>query len=131
MNNHPHDERGQHRDLQHRTPVEPQQPKSHRQGRNRLGPDGPAHGMDGERPRLAIRHLLGQHSGGASVVEAANKVLVTQRLKWSGMCRKIDGGQAVLTFRALIKSDRFGHGMGDPDGVNHRSRRTTIRIQRR
>ena len=61
---HPHDECGQHRDLQHRTPVEPHQQKPHRQGGNRLGPDGPAHGMDAERPRLAIRHLLGQHSGG-------------------------------------------------------------------
>ena len=44
---------------------------------------------------------------GSGVVEAANKVLVTQRLKRSGMRWKIDGGQAVLTFRALIKSDRF------------------------
>ena len=61
---HPHDERGQHRDLQHRTPVEPQQQKPHRQGGNRFGPDGPAHGMDAERPRLAVRHLLGQHPGG-------------------------------------------------------------------
>ena len=44
---------------------------------------------------------------GSGVVEAANKVLITQRPKRSGMRWKIDGGQAVLTFRALIKSDRF------------------------
>lgn len=44
---------------------------------------------------------------GSGVVEAANKVLVTQRMKRSGMRWRIAGGQAVLTFRALIKSRRF------------------------
>jgi len=46
---------------------------------------------------------------GSGVVEAANKVLVAQRLKRSGMRWRIAGGQAVLTFRALIKSSRFDH----------------------
>ena len=46
---------------------------------------------------------------GSGVVEAANKVLVTQRLKRSGMRWGIAGGQAVLTFRALIKSGCFDH----------------------
>ena len=41
------------------------------------------------------------------VCRKAPRLLDTQRLKRSGMRWKIDGGQAVLTFRALIKSDRF------------------------
>ena len=44
---------------------------------------------------------------GSGVVEAANKTLVTQRMKRSGMRWRIVGEQAVLTFRALIKSGRF------------------------
>ena len=36
---------------------------------------------------------------GSGVVEAANKTLVTQRMKRSGMRWPIVGGQAVLTFR--------------------------------
>ena len=44
---------------------------------------------------------------GSGVVEAANKTLVTQRMKRSGMRWRIVGGQAVPTFRALIKSGRF------------------------
>ena len=44
---------------------------------------------------------------GSGVVEAANKTLVTQRMKRSGMRWWIPGGQAVLSFRALIKSGRF------------------------
>ena len=48
---------------------------------------------------------------GSGVVEAANKTLVTQRMKRSGMRWRIVGGQAVLTFRALIKSAASsGHG---------------------
>ena len=60
------------------------------------------------RHRMRYRQLKDQCLPiGSGVVEAANKVLVTQRLKRSGMRWKIDGDQAVLTFRALIKSDRF------------------------
>ena len=44
---------------------------------------------------------------GSGVVEAACKTLVTQRLKRSGMRWGIDGGQAILTFRALAQSDHF------------------------
>ncbi len=44
---------------------------------------------------------------GSGVVEAANKTLITQRMKRSGMRWRIPGGQAVLSFRALIKSGRF------------------------
>ena len=42
---------------------------------------------------------------GSGVVEAANKVLVNQRMKRAGM--RWSGGQNVLTFRALIRSSRF------------------------
>ena len=55
---------------------------------------------------------------GSGVVEAANKTLVTQRMKRSGMRWRIAGGQAVLTFRALIKSARF-------DRHHRRNRRPT------
>ena len=44
---------------------------------------------------------------GSGVVEAANKTLVVQRMKRSGMRWRLVGGQAVLTFRALLKSGRF------------------------
>lgn len=46
---------------------------------------------------------------GSGVVEAANKTLVTTRMKRSGSRWSIDGGQGVLTFRALAKSNRFDH----------------------
>ncbi|MDE0306172.1 MAG: hypothetical protein OXI87_15045, partial [Albidovulum sp.] len=38
----------------------------------------------------------------------ANKTLVACRMKGSGMRWSKAGGQAMLTFRALIKSGRFG-----------------------
>ena len=44
---------------------------------------------------------------GSGVVEAACKTLVTQRMKRSGMRWRHDGGQAILTFRSLLQSDRF------------------------
>ena len=44
---------------------------------------------------------------GSGVVEATCKTLVTQRLKRSGMRWSEDGGQAILTLRSLIQSDRF------------------------
>jgi hypothetical protein len=44
---------------------------------------------------------------GSGVVEAACKTLVTQRMKRSGMRWRHEGGQAILTFRALIQSQRF------------------------
>jgi hypothetical protein len=47
---------------------------------------------------------------GSGVVEAACKTLVTQRLKRSGMRWRHDGGQAILTLRSLVQSDRFDHG---------------------
>jgi hypothetical protein len=44
---------------------------------------------------------------GSGVVEAACKTLVTQRMKRSGQRWSTDGGQAILTFRALAQSERF------------------------
>ncbi len=44
---------------------------------------------------------------GSGVVEAANKTLVTVRMKRAGSRWSIDGGQAILTFRALAKSARY------------------------
>jgi hypothetical protein len=44
---------------------------------------------------------------GSGMVEAACKTLVTQRLKRSGMRWRHDGGQAILTLRALEQSGRF------------------------
>lgn len=44
---------------------------------------------------------------GSGVIEATCKTLVTQRMKRSGQRWTIDGGQAILTFRALAQSGRF------------------------
>jgi hypothetical protein len=44
---------------------------------------------------------------GSGVVEAACKTLVTQRLKCSGMAWTMAGGQAILTLRSLLHSDRW------------------------
>ena len=50
------------------------------------------------------RHGLPIASG---VIEAACKTLVTQRLKRSGMAWTPAGGQAILTLRSLIQSQRW------------------------
>jgi hypothetical protein len=46
---------------------------------------------------------------GSGVVEAACKNLIGTRMKKSGMRWTIDGGQAVLTLRSLILSNRWEH----------------------
>jgi hypothetical protein len=46
---------------------------------------------------------------GTGIVEAACKTLVTARMKRSGMRWRHIGGQAILTFRSLVQSDRFEH----------------------
>jgi len=43
----------------------------------------------------------------SGVMEASCKTLVTQRMKRSGMAWAKDGGQAVLTLRSLIQSNRW------------------------
>lgn len=47
---------------------------------------------------------------GSGVVEAACKTLVTERMKRSGMRWRENGGQAILTLRSLIQSNRFEAG---------------------
>ena len=44
---------------------------------------------------------------GSGIVEATNKLLVTQRLKGSGMTWSMSGGEAILSLRALVMSERF------------------------
>jgi hypothetical protein len=60
------------------------------------------------RHRMNYADLKAQHLPiGSGVVEAACKTLVTQRMKNSGMRWRHRGGQAILTFRSLLQSDRF------------------------
>ena len=47
---------------------------------------------------------------GSGVVEATCKTLVTERLKRSGMRWSVRGGQAILTLRAWLQSNRFEAG---------------------
>jgi len=49
---------------------------------------------------------------GSGVVEAACKTLVAQRMKRSGMRWLFSGGQAILTLRSLIQSDRWERAWG-------------------
>ena len=62
--------------------------------------------------RHRMRYAEFQQRGlpiGSGIVEAANRVLITQRLKCSGMRWSENGtGQAILSLRALWKSDRYG-----------------------
>ena len=44
---------------------------------------------------------------GAGKMEAACKTLVTERMKRSGMRWREAGGQAILTLRGWVQSDRF------------------------
>jgi hypothetical protein len=60
------------------------------------------------RHRMRYADVKAQHLPiGSGVVEAACKTLVTQRLKLSGMRWRHLGGQAILTFRGWLQSDRF------------------------
>ena len=43
----------------------------------------------------------------SGIVEVANKTHIGERLKRSGMRWGLEGGQAILTFRSLVKSNRF------------------------
>jgi hypothetical protein len=63
------------------------------------------------RERLRYKRLLDRHLPvGSGVVEAACKTLATERMKRSGMSWLEEGGQAVLTLRSLIQSNRWDHG---------------------
>jgi hypothetical protein len=61
-----------------------------------------------QRERMHYAHYLREDLPIASgVIEATCKTLVTQRLKQSGMAWTLTGGQAILTLRSLIQSDRW------------------------
>ena len=64
--------------------------------------------FENNRHRMNSRawRMLGRPIG-SGVVDAANKTLVTIRLKLSGQHRVHEGGQAVLTWRSLYQSGRF------------------------
>lgn len=60
------------------------------------------------RSRMKYAQLHAQNLPiGSGIIEAACKTLVTQRMKRSAQRWTINGGQAILTFRALVQSDRF------------------------
>jgi hypothetical protein len=64
-----------------------------------------------QRHRMRYAELLGDDLPiGSGVVEAACKTLVTERMKRSGMSWAEEGGQAILTLRSLIQSDRWARG---------------------
>jgi hypothetical protein len=61
-----------------------------------------------QRHRMHYADYLSKHLPIASgVMEASCKTLVIQRFKRSGMAWTIAGGQAILTLRSLIQSDRW------------------------
>ena len=61
-----------------------------------------------QQPRMHYAAYLRDNLPIASgVMEASCKTLVTQRLKQSGMTWSRSGGQAILTLRSLIQSDRW------------------------
>lgn len=61
-----------------------------------------------QRQRMHYAEYIRQHLPIASgVMEASCKTLVTQRLKRSGMAWTMSGGQAILTLRSLIQSNRW------------------------
>jgi hypothetical protein len=54
-------------------------------------------------------------------MEAACKTLVTERMKRSGMRWREAGGQAILTLRGWVQSDRFDAADGTGDGITERT----------
>lgn len=61
-----------------------------------------------QRHRMHYAEYIRNHLPIASgVMEATCKTLVTQRMKRSGMAWTQTGGQAILTLRSLIQSDRW------------------------
>jgi hypothetical protein len=60
--------------------------------------------------RHRMQYALYQRQGlpiASGVIEAACKTLVTQRMKQSGMAWGQAGGQAILTLRSLVQSNRW------------------------
>ena len=64
--------------------------------------------FENNRRRMAYRRWRDlSRPVGSGIVEAANKTLVTRRMKLSGQRWNHEGGQAVLTWRSLHHSGRF------------------------
>ena len=85
---------------------------SYQQGRLRGNPRQRLHVelmyFRNQQARMHYADYLRQHLPIASgVMEAACKTLVTQRLKCSGMTWSPAGGQAILSLRSLIQSERW------------------------
>ena len=79
------------------------------------------------RRRMNYYHLAEEgYPIGSGEVEAANKMLVTHRLKRSGQRWGRNGGQGVLAFRALLKSDRFNRAWAMVVPRMKRSKKTGI-----
>jgi hypothetical protein len=58
--------------------------------------------------RMNYRALLDRNLPiGSGVIEGTCRSLVSDRMKHAGMRWRHEGGQAVLTLRALIHSDQF------------------------
>ena len=67
--------------------------------------------LEKRKHRLRYKELLDRALPiGSGVVEAACKTLASERMKRSGMRWGEEGGQAVLTLRSLIQSDRWQRG---------------------
>ncbi len=61
-----------------------------------------------QRPRMRYaEYVRNKWPIASGVMEATCKTLVTQRMKRSGMAWTLPGGQAILTLRSLIQSDRW------------------------
>jgi len=61
-----------------------------------------------QRPRMRYaEYVRNKWPIASGVMEASCKTLVTQRMKRSGMAWTLPGGQAILTLRSLIQSDRW------------------------
>lgn len=63
------------------------------------------------RERMRYKRLLDRNLPvGSGIVEAACKTLAAERMKRSGMSWRDEGGQAILTLRSLIQSERWESG---------------------
>lgn len=82
-------------------------------GANRTTITGVINYLRKRKSRLRYKRLLDRKLPvGSGVVEAACKTLASERMKRSGMSWLQDGGQAILTFRSLIQSERWKIGWG-------------------
>jgi hypothetical protein len=67
--------------------------------------------LEKRKERMRYKRLLDQNLPvGSGVVEAACKTLASERMKRSGMSWREEGGQAILTLRSLIQSNRWNSG---------------------